>query len=72
MSSSPLNSWSLDAKGLGKRFGQTWVLRDASLTLRPGQILALLGENGAGKSTLVKILSGALRPDRVKFESVII
>ncbi len=64
MSNVLLDSLSLDAKGLGKRFGQTWVLRDASLALRPGQILALLGENGAGKSTFVKILSGALRADK--------
>ena len=63
MTDSHRASLSLDATGLGKRFGQSWVLRDASLSLKPGQILALLGENGAGKSTLVKILSGALRPD---------
>jgi ribose transport system ATP-binding protein len=54
---------SLEARGLGKKYGQNWVLRDADVTLRPGQVLALLGENGAGKSTLVKILSGAERAD---------
>lgn len=53
----------LVARGLGKRYGKNWVLRDAELTLRSGQVLALLGENGAGKSTLVKILSGAVTPD---------
>lgn len=53
----------LIANGLGKRYGKNWVLRDASLQLRPGQVLALLGENGAGKSTFVKILSGAVDPD---------
>ncbi len=56
-------TYSLEARNLGKRYNQNWVLRDADLTLRPGQVLALLGENGAGKSTLVKILSGAERPD---------
>jgi ribose transport system ATP-binding protein len=55
--------YSLKACGLGKRYKQNWVLRDADLQLRPGQVLALLGENGAGKSTLVKILSGAERAD---------
>jgi len=58
----------LVAKGLGKRYGKNWVLRDADLTLAPGQVLALLGENGAGKSTLVKILSGAVSPDQGSVE----
>lgn len=53
----------LIANDLGKRYGKNWVLRQASLQLRPGQVLALLGENGAGKSTFVKILSGAVAPD---------
>ncbi|MEM9369134.1 MAG: ATP-binding cassette domain-containing protein, partial [Planctomycetota bacterium] len=52
----------LEAEDLGKRYGKTWVLQNATLRLRPGQVLALLGENGAGKSTLVKILSGAVAP----------
>jgi rhamnose transport system ATP-binding protein len=46
-----------------KSFGSTRALRDASLTLQPGEITALIGENGAGKSTLVKILSGVHQPD---------
>jgi rhamnose transport system ATP-binding protein len=46
-----------------KSFGGTRALRDASLTLQPGEITALIGENGAGKSTLVKILSGVHQPD---------
>jgi ribose transport system ATP-binding protein len=53
----------LDAKGIAKRFGAVVALRDASLQLHAGQIVALLGANGAGKSTFVKILTGALRPD---------
>ncbi len=40
------------------------ALRDASLAVRPGEVHALLGANGAGKSTLVKILTGAIHPDR--------
>jgi ribose transport system ATP-binding protein len=53
----------LDAKGVAKRFGAVVALRDASLQLARGQIVALMGANGAGKSTFVKILTGALRPD---------
>ncbi len=53
----------LDAQGIQKRFGAVVALRDARLTVRRGEIVALMGANGAGKSTFVKILTGALRPD---------
>jgi ribose transport system ATP-binding protein len=48
---------------ISKRFGATHALCDVSLDVRPGSVLALIGENGAGKSTLMKVLSGAIRPD---------
>jgi ribose transport system ATP-binding protein len=53
----------LDAQGVSKRFGAVVALRDARLTVRTGEIVALMGANGAGKSTFVKVLTGALRPD---------
>jgi len=50
-------------EGVGKQFGGTFVIRDVNLGLRPGEILALVGENGAGKSTIVRTLSGEHQPD---------
>ena len=54
----------LELRNIAKRFGATQALEDVSLTLRPGEIHALLGENGAGKSTLIKIMTGVYQPDR--------
>lgn len=53
----------LDATGVAKRFGAVQALKNASLQVGRGQVVALMGANGAGKSTFVKILTGVLRPD---------
>ena len=58
----------LRATRVAKRYGGVVALREASITLRPGEIHALVGENGAGKSTLVKIVCGVTRPDEGKLE----
>ena len=52
----------LTARGVSKSFGSTQALAAADLTLRPGEVMGLLGANGAGKSTLSRIVSGHVRP----------
>ena len=47
-----------------KRFAANVAVDDASLTVEPSEIHALVGENGAGKSTLMRILAGVVRADR--------
>lgn len=44
--------------GLGKQFGERWILRDAGLTLNAGERIALVGESGTGKSTILNIVAG--------------
>jgi ABC-type multidrug transport system ATPase subunit len=59
----------LDAVQIAKAYRRGWrrtetpVLTGASLTIRAGEIVGLVGENGAGKSTLMKILVGSLSSD---------
>jgi fructose transport system ATP-binding protein len=52
----------LRTRGLTKYFGAIEAVKDISLDVRRGEILAIAGDNGAGKSTFVKMLSGVLRP----------
>ncbi|MFK0688905.1 sugar ABC transporter ATP-binding protein [Mesorhizobium sp. IMUNJ 23033] len=59
MTTNPL----LDATGVAKNYGAVAALRNASLSVLPGEVHALMGANGAGKSTLVKILTGAIHAD---------
>lgn len=53
----------LQLSSISKSFPGVQALRDVSLTLQRGEILALMGENGAGKSTLIRLLGGAHQPD---------
>jgi ribose transport system ATP-binding protein len=53
----------LEASAISKSYGAISALSDVQIALKPGEVLALLGENGAGKSTFVKILSGLVIPD---------
>jgi len=53
----------LEIRGVSKRFGGVHALENVSMTLAPGEVVALAGDNGAGKSTLTKIVSGVYRAD---------
>jgi simple sugar transport system ATP-binding protein len=53
----------IEARNLTKYFGSVIALYDVSVTVRPGEVVCLLGDNGAGKSTLIKTLSGVHPPD---------
>ena len=61
----------LDARDLRFAYPDRPVLAGVSLTLAPGEVLAVLGPNGAGKSTLLRCLAGALAPQgRVEIDGV--
>ncbi len=54
----------LQARGLVKHYGHITALNEADLDVYSGEVLAVIGDNGAGKSTLIKVLSGAVIPDK--------
>jgi len=61
---SPAEPPLLQMRGVGKDYRGVAALNDIDFDLRRGEVHAIVGENGAGKSTLVKILSGAVMPNR--------
>src|SRR5215813_8676466 len=52
----------LETARLGRRYGRNWALRDCSLAIPTGRVVALVGPNGAGKTTLLHMAVGLLAP----------
>ncbi|MGZ4715110.1 MAG: ATP-binding cassette domain-containing protein [Acidimicrobiales bacterium] len=59
---SVLSAGGVVTRGLGKRYGDKWALRDLDLDVAPGTVLGLLGHNGAGKTTAIRILTTLASP----------
>jgi len=52
----------VETSGLGKRHGRTWALRDCTIAIPGGHVVALVGPNGAGKSVLLNMATGLSTP----------
>jgi len=65
-------SMMLDIQSVTVGYGTIPVLREVSIQVKPGQLIAVVGPNGAGKSTLFKTISGVLKPSAgtIRFEGV--
>ena len=56
--------FAIELKGITKSFGSVVANNNVDISVRPGEILALLGENGSGKTTLMNMISGIYKPDK--------
>ena len=54
----------LKLENVSRLLGDRWCLRNISLDIMPGEVIAVVGANGAGKTTLLRLLSGSLAPTR--------
>jgi sulfate/thiosulfate transport system ATP-binding protein len=60
----PFHGEALEIDGLSKRFGSFDALADIRLSVRPGELIALLGPSGSGKTSLLRIIAGLEQADR--------
>lgn len=54
----------ISAKNIEKKFNKNIILKDVSLDINKGEVIALVGPNGSGKTTLINILLGILKADK--------
>jgi iron complex transport system ATP-binding protein len=59
---------SVNASGIGFRYGTRWIFRNLDFRIASGELMAILGPNGCGKSTLMSVLSGATPPEEGKVD----
>jgi ABC-2 type transport system ATP-binding protein len=52
----------IEARSLGRRFGDAWAVKDLSFEVREGELFGLVGPDGAGKTTALRMLAGVLSP----------
>ncbi len=57
------NTYAIELKNISKRFGTTLANNNVNLSVKRGEIMAILGENGSGKTTLMNMISGIYYPD---------
>jgi branched-chain amino acid transport system ATP-binding protein len=62
MTAAPKDTAALELVGVTAGYGRTTVLRDVSVTVPAGSVVALIGPNGAGKTTLLRTAGGLMRP----------
>jgi osmoprotectant transport system ATP-binding protein len=53
----------IELSGVGKRYGDSWVVRQVSMSIAKGELVAVLGESGSGKTTLVRMINRLIDPD---------
>jgi ABC-2 type transport system ATP-binding protein len=57
-----MNDVMIEARDLGKKYGDVWALNNVSFAIRRGEVIGFLGPNGAGKTTTMKILTCFIAP----------